>query len=101
MITALEHDDIASVGESTRHAQSQFGGLAATADEEADFQRCRQRGGESFCVSHYGFVQVACVRIQERHLLLPGRDDPRVAVADMGHIVDRVQVVSPGRIKHP
>ncbi len=40
-------------------------------------------------------MQIARVRVEQSHLLLPGFDDTRVAVPDMADVVDAIQISPP------
>ncbi len=91
MVRPVHDDDAPAARPGARHAESELVGLASGADEEADRERAGQRGGQALGIAHDRGMQVPRVRVQHRHLSLPGRDDPGVRVADVGDVVHHVE----------
>ena len=91
VVGAVDDDDRRAGPSGAGQPQRELVGLAARADEEADRERLGQRRREPLRVAHDRGVEVARVGVQDRHLPLPGRDDARVRVADVGDVVDHVE----------
>ena len=81
-------------------AQGQFVGFAARIDKETHVERVRHGRDQSLRVGIEVVVQVARVGVQHGHLPLPGLDDARMAVADVGHVVIGIQVFAAGFVVH-
>ncbi len=92
MVGAADHQRAPAAGGRLGEPPGEVVGLAARAHEKADRQRRRQGGGQPFGVAQDALVQVAGIGVEQGHLAAAGFHHPRMAVADVGHVVDRVEV---------
>ena len=92
VIGVVEHDHVLAAGVCRGEPQREVVGLRARVHEEAHVQRVRERRRQRPRVVDHRSVQVARVRVQLRHLPRAGLDHARVAVADVGDVVDQVEV---------
>ena len=84
-------DHAAPPGVRAGHAKGELVGFAPGAHEEADGQRLREHRGEPLGIPEDGGMQVARVRVEDRHLPRSRGDDPRMSVADVRDVVDHVE----------
>ena len=92
VVGVVEHDHVLAAGVCRGEPQREVVGLRARVHEEAHVQRVRERRRQRPRVVDHRSVQVARVRVQLRHLPRAGLDHARVAVADVGDVVDEVEV---------
>ena len=92
VVGGIYYDDIFVVCMRACEPQRQFIRFAARTHKVAHAQRLGQRGAEAPGVAHEVFVQVACIGVEYRHLLLPRFDHAGMAVSNMTDVVDGVEV---------
>ena len=92
VVAALEDGHVAPAGRGPGHPQRQLVGLAPGVHEMDDLEARRQRRDQPVGVLEDRRVEVASVGLEERHLASGGLDDSRVRMADMGDVVDEVEV---------
>ena len=96
------HDQRALVARAGfRDAPREVVGLTAGRDHETGVELRRHRGGEAFGVLHQRLVEVARVGVEGSYLPGDRIHYPRVAVADLGHVVVRVEPALPVRTVEP
>ena len=91
-------------GVRARESQRELVRLARRVDEVADLERARHRREQPLRVRVEQIVQVARVRVQHAHLRRRRLDDARMTVADVRHVVVRVDVAAPfvvEQVLHP
>ena len=95
MIRRLEHDHVPFAGVGAGEAQRQLVRLARRIHEVDDtiMQLARKRRRQPLGVLVHEVARVARVRVQHRHLRLTGADNPRMTMADVRHVVVRVDVL--------
>ena len=96
VVGVLENDDVFAMGKSARKAKRQFVGLGAGVEEIAEVEGRGEEGGEPFGIAIDVVVEVAGVGVEQADLLLNGRDDAGVGVADEGDIVVNVEESAAG-----
>jgi hypothetical protein len=92
VVGVLKDENVFAAGVGASEAESQFVGFAAGAEEITDLQGRRKQGGKAFGVAKDIIVEIARVGVEESELLLDGRDDTRVRVADEGDVVVDVEI---------
>ena len=93
VVCAVDAVDVLARGVVAREAQGEVVGLRAAVHEEACRQRVRHRRRQLLRQPHDVVMQVAAVGIELAELDARGCDDARVAMADVAHVVDEVQVL--------
>ena len=90
--STVDDHDVVVASDLLGDPQRQVVRLAAGTHQEDDLERIGQEGGEAIGVVAHLLVDEARVGVQAPHLGVCGFDDPKVGVADMGDVVDRVEV---------
>ncbi len=98
VIGSLQHNHAPAAGMRARQTQGQLIGLTPRVDEETYSQRFRQCGAEPLGVIDDPIVQIARVRVEDRHLPLRRAYHSRMAVANMGHVVHQIEKTPAGVI---
>ena len=93
MVRTVHYDDIRAAGVGLGKTQRQLVGFASGTHEVAHAQALRQRFAEPPGVFHQEAVQVARVRVEDRHLLSGRPHDLGMAVTHMTDVVYRIQVL--------
>ena len=88
------HVPLPSVG--TGQAQGEFVGLGAGADKEADAERVGEGGGEPLRIFNDVVMKVAGVGVENAGLVGECLGDVGVAVADVGDVVDHIEIGAAG-----
>ena len=94
-----QHDDVAGARVRAGEPQRQLVGLAAGTHEVAHAQRGRERAGQTLRVRRQRVVQVSRVRVQDAQLVRRRAHDARMAVADVRHVVVRIEVLPARRVE--
>ena len=92
MICAIGDDDAAIACHKAAGSDRKVVGFAAGADEEHCVERLREQRGEALGVGREPAIEKPAVRVECAQLAGGGGDDIRLAVSDMGDVVDAVEV---------
>ena len=95
MVRRLEHDHVLRARVRAREPQRELVRLARRVEQIADAERIGERGGEPLGVRVEQIVQVARVGIEHRHLPVRRGHHARMRVADVRHVVVRVEILAP------
>lgn len=92
VIRAIDDEQIAPSGVGAGQTQGEIVGFTAGVDKKADAERIGQGGRKPCGIGDEMGMQVAGVGVEDGLLLPGGLDDERMAMADVGDIVDTVKV---------
>ena len=95
MIGVLQREYDVTPGVCSGQAQRQVVRLATGVDEEDHAERVGEQGNEAAGVFDDRRMQVSGVGVQDAGLFAQRRDDTGMAVPDMRHVVDKVEVAAP------
>ena len=94
MVAALEADHAFAAGVAAGHAQGQFVGFAAGADQEHDLERSGEIGEQVVGQRDDLAMQIPGIGVQDPALAVDRPGDAPVAVPHVPHVVDGVEVAA-------